>query len=41
MIYAKSRKGRGYHVFDEKSHGVQPNEIKNYFFKIIISFIFF
>ena len=21
MIYAKSRKGRGYHIFDEKSHG--------------------
>ena len=33
MIYAKSRKGRGYHVFDEKSHGVPHKRNSELFWK--------
>ncbi len=33
MIYAKSRKGRGYHVFDEKSHGVPHKRNSKLFWK--------
>ena len=33
MIYAKSRKGRGYHVFDEKSHGVPHKRNSHLFWK--------
>ena len=33
MIYAKSRKGRGYHVFDEKSHGVPHKRNSDLFWK--------
>ena len=33
MIYAKSRKGRGYYVFDEKSHGVPHKRNSELFWK--------
>ena len=33
MVYAKSRKGRGYHVFDEKSHGVPHKRNSDLFWK--------
>jgi len=33
MIYAKSRKGRGYHVFDEKSHGAPHKRNSELFWK--------
>ena len=33
MIYAKSRKGRGYHIFDEKSHGVPHKRNSELFWK--------
>ena len=33
MVYAKSRKGRGYHVFDEKSHGVPHKRNSELFWK--------
>ena len=33
MIYAKSRKGRGYYVFDEKSHGVPHKRNSGLFWK--------
>jgi len=33
MVYAKSRKGRGYHIFDEKSHGVPHKRNSELFWK--------
>ena len=38
MIYAKSRKGRGYHVFDEKSHGVPHKRNSELFWKTKLDF---
>ena len=38
MVYAKSRKGRGYHVFDEKSHGVPHKRNSELFWKTKVDF---
>ena len=38
MIYAKSRKGRGYYVYDEKSHGVPHKRNSELFWKTKLDF---